>query len=192
MWEVEVGSRKLEIGSRKSEVGSGKSEVRSGKWEVRSGKWEVRSLTMQHWVSTVRNQKSGVRTLSSRKSEVWSMKSEVWSLKSEVGSRKTLLDFRTLLLTLQWHTGFCEETFDVNSSSNNAKYLKFNCQKVESTKNGKLRRSSGRFQTLIWRPGETLQTLESPGLSGRVESPVLWLWRRARKWKWGTVYNSTG
>ena len=99
-----------------------------------------RCITMQHWVSTVRNQKSGVRT-------------------SEIRSRKTLLGFRTLLLTLQWHTGVCEETFDVNSSSNNTKYLKFNCQKVESTRNGKLRRSSGRFQTLIWRPGETVQNL---------------------------------
>ena len=43
---------------------------------------------------------------------------------------------------------------------NIAKYLKFHCQKVESTRNGKLRRLSGRFQTLIWRPGETVQNLE--------------------------------
>ena len=28
------------------------------------------------------------------------------------------------------------------------KYLKFHCQKVESTRNGKLRRLSGRFQTV--------------------------------------------
>ena len=28
----------------------------------------------------------------------------------------------------------------------------------------------GDFQTLIWRPGETVQNLESPGLSGRVDS----------------------
>ena len=52
---------------------------------------------------------------------------------------------------------------------NIAQYLKFHCQKVESTRNGKLRRLSGRFQTLIWRPGETVQNLESPGLSGRVD-----------------------
>ena len=29
-------------------------------------------------------------------------------------------------------------------------------------------RLSRRFQTLIWRLGETVQNLESPGLSGRV------------------------
>ena len=47
-------------------------------------------------------------------------------------------------------TGVCEETFDVNSKnfSNIAKYLKFHCQNVESTRNGKLRRLSGRFQTI--------------------------------------------
>ena len=36
----------------------------------------------------------------------------------------------------------------VKNSSNKAKYLKFQCQKVESTRNGKLPRLSGRFQTL--------------------------------------------
>ena len=73
-------------------------------------------------------------------------------------------------------TGVCEETFDINSknSLNKAKYLKFHCQKVESTRNGKLHicRLSVRFQTLIWRPGEMGQNLESPGLSGRVDSPA--------------------
>ena len=44
---------------------------------------------------------------------------------------------------------------------------------VKSTRNGKLRWFFGRFQTLIWRPGETVQNLESPGLSGRVDSPGL-------------------
>ena len=58
-------------------------------------------------------------------------------------------------------------------SSNNAKYLKFHLQKVESTRNGKLRRLSERFQTLIWRPGDTVQNLESPGFPGRVDSPAL-------------------
>ena len=53
-----------------------------------------------------------------------------------------------------------------------SKYLKFHCQKVESTRNGKLRRLYGRFQTLIWKPGEMVQNLESPGLSGRGDSPV--------------------
>ena len=55
---------------------------------------------------------------------------------------------------------------------NVVQYLKFHCQKVESTRNGKLRRLSGRFQTLIWRPGEMVQNLESSRLSGRVDSPV--------------------
>ena len=30
-----------------------------------------------------------------------------------------------------------------------------------------------RFQTLIWRPGETVQNRASPGLSGRVDSTGL-------------------
>ena len=52
--------------------------------------------------------------------------------------------------------------------------MKFHCQKVESTRNGKLRRLSGRFQTLIWRPAETVQNLVSPRLSGRViDSPAI-------------------
>ena len=41
----------------------------------------------------------------------------------------------------------------------------------------KLQRLSGRFQTLIQRPGETVQNLESPGLSGRVDSPVQSYWK---------------
>ena len=67
-----------------------------------------------------------------------------------------------------WGNGQCQQ----KNSSKNAKYLKFHCQKVEYTRNGKLRQLSGRFQTLIWRPGETVQNLESPGLSGRIDSPV--------------------
>ena len=64
----------------------------------------------------------------------------------------------TLLLILQWHTGVCEETFDVNSKiAQTTQSLKLHCQKVDSTRNGKLRRLSGRFQTLIWRPGETVK-----------------------------------
>ena len=66
------------------------------------------------------------------------------------------------------------------NSSNNAKYLKFGWQKVESIRNCKLRQLSGRFQTLIWRPGETVQNLESSGLSGRVDSTAVRItpWRR--------------
>ena len=51
--------------------------------------------------------------------------------------------------------------------------MKFHYQKVESTTSGKLRQLSGRFQTLIWRPGETVQNLESHRLSGRVDGPVI-------------------
>ena len=41
------------------------------------------------------------------------------------------------------------------NSWNNAKYSKkFHCREVHSTRIGKLWRLSGRFQTLIWRPGE--------------------------------------
>ena len=39
-------------------------------------------------------------------------------------------------------------------------------------RNGKLRRLSGRFHTLIWSPEETVQNLESPRLSGRVDAFV--------------------
>ena len=38
----------------------------------------------------------------------------------------------TLLLKLQWHTRIYGETFHVNSSANNANYLKFYGQKVKS------------------------------------------------------------
>ena len=50
--------------------------------------------------------------------------------------------------------------------------MKFHRQKIDFTRNGKLQQLSGRFQTLIWRPGETVQNLESPELSGRVDSPA--------------------
>ena len=65
--------------------------------------------------------------------------------------------------------------FDVNSKIAQTKHLylkKFHCQKVDSTRNGKPWRLSMRFQTLTWRLGEMVQNLESPGLSGRVDSPV--------------------
>ena len=42
--------------------------------------------------------------------------------------------------------------------------------KVKCTKYCKIWQLSGRFQTLIWRPGETVQNRESPGLSGRNDS----------------------
>ena len=49
----------------------------------------------------------------------------------------------------------------------------FICQKVDSSRNGKPQRLSRRFQTLIWRPGETVKNLEPPGLSGRVDIPAV-------------------
>ena len=51
--------------------------------------------------------------------------------------------------------------FDVNSRI---------AQTMQS--NYQLLQLSGRFQTLIWRPGETVQNLESPESSGRVDSPA--------------------
>ena len=41
----------------------------------------------------------------------------------------------TLLVKVQWHTRIYEETFHVDSSSNNANCLKFYGRKVESTRN---------------------------------------------------------
>ena len=48
----------------------------------------------------------------------------------------------------------------------------FSCQRVESKTNSKLRQLSGRLQTSIWRPGETVQNVETPRLSGTVDSPA--------------------
>ena len=52
----------------------------------------------------------------------------------------------------------------------NAKYSKFYGRIVKSTRNGELCWLSGRFHTLILRSRDTVQTLESPGLSTRVDS----------------------
>ena len=59
-----------------------------------------------------------------------------------------------------YHTKVYGETFDVNS-------------KIAQTTQSLLLESwwiSGWFHTLIWRTGDTVQNLESPGLSGRVDS----------------------
>ena len=48
-------------------------------------------------------------------------------------------------------------------------------------RNRKRRRLSGRFQTLIWRPGETVRNLESPGSFGRVNVTA-----------WATLHFGTG
>ena len=70
------------------------------------------------------------------------------------------------------------------NSSNNAKYLKFHWQKVESTRNSELWQLSRRFQTLIWRPGEMVQNRESPGLYRRVDSTAgsCWDWLFDQVW----------
>ena len=79
------------------------------------------------------------------------------------------------LCYLQWHTGVCEEMFDVNSKITQTMqsiWKNFTVRKLSSTRNGKPWQLSARFQTLTWRLGEMVQNLESPGLSGRVDSPV--------------------
>ena len=97
-----------------------------------------------------------------------------------------------LLLIFQWHTGVYKETFNVNKIAKTkkqqqqkqkekikqnkmkwlkqCKILKCHCQRVKSTGNDKLWRLSGRFQALIWRLGDMVQNLESPGLTARVDS----------------------
>ena len=61
----------------------------------------------------------------------------------------------------------CEKFINSQTTKN---ILKFYWHKVESTRNCKLRQLSGRFQTLTWRQGETVQNQESPRLFGRVDS----------------------
>ena len=76
----------------------------------------------------------------------------------------------TLLLILQWHTRVCEETFNVNSKIT---------QTMQNIRNFIVRKSIYKkwkiFQTLIWRPGERVQNLESPGLYGRVDSTEMFV-----------------
>ena len=67
------------------------------------------------------------------------------------------------------HTRIYGETFHVNSSSNDRKHLKFYGWKLESTRNINFGWLSGRYQTLIWRPGE----LTALGLSLGKESPQI-------------------
>ena len=80
----------------------------------------------------------------------------------------------TFLLILKLHTGVCEETLNVN--------IKI-VQTMQNIWNFIVGKSSlqeianfpplfGRFHTLIWRLGDTVKKLESPGLSRRVESTV--------------------
>ena len=77
----------------------------------------------------------------------------------------------TLLLKLRWHTRIYEETFHVNSIQlKKRKIFEFLWLESRVYKKQQLWPLSGRYQTLIWRPGDTVQNLESPGLSGRVDS----------------------
>ena len=83
----------------------------------------------------------------------------------------------TLSLKFQWHTKVNEDTFHVDSSSNNAHFLKFYGWKVELARNGKLWQLSRRFQTLIWRLGgmvsQIIQNLGSPRLSRGVDRTAI-------------------
>ena len=47
-------------------------------------------------------------------------------------------------------------------------YLKLYCQKVDSTRNGKFRRLSGRFQILIWRPEKRFKIWSLPDYPGEL------------------------
>ena len=78
------------------------------------------------------------------------------------------------IVWIQWHSGVYEKTFHSHvkySSNSNCKIFKILWSGiVKSARNGKLWWLSGRFHTLILRSGDTVQTLESPGLSRRVDS----------------------
>ena len=69
------------------------------------------------------------------------------------------------------HTKVYEETFDVNSKIALAtqNIYKFLFGKSSVQLNGKFRWMSRRFHTLIWRLGDTVQNMESPGSSGRID-----------------------
>ena len=73
-------------------------------------------------------------------------------VKKEKRAKKMLLELKirpNWLTSHQSHYGLYYN-FILEFVSNNPKYLKkFHCQKVDSTRNGKLQRLSGRFQTLI-------------------------------------------
>ena len=57
------------------------------------------------------------------------------------------------MLKLQWHTRIYDETFHVDSSSNNVKYLKFMVGKSSLQEIATLA-IMGRYQSLIWRLGD--------------------------------------
>ena len=80
----------------------------------------------------------------------------------------------TLLLILKLHTRVCEETFNVNIKivQTMQNIWNFIVQKASLQEMANFQWLSGRFHTLIWRPGDTVQNLESPRLTRRVDSTV--------------------
>ena len=73
----------------------------------------------------------------------------------------------TLLLISKLHTGVCEEILNVNIKiiiiQTTQNIWNFIVGKLSLQEMANFRRLSGRFHTLIWRPGDTVQNLESPG-----------------------------
>ena len=68
----------------------------------------------------------------------------------------------TLLLILKLHTGVCDETFNVNIKivQTTQNVWNFIVGKSSLQEMANLRRLSGRFHTLIWSLGDTVQNLE--------------------------------
>ena len=80
--------------------------------------------------------------------------------------------YQSLLHILQRHTRFCEKMFDVNSKVDQIRQSIWNS--IVKKSNLQEMANFGDYPgdiRLIWRPGETVQNLESPRLSGRVDSP---------------------
>ena len=100
-----------------------------------------------------------------------------------------LVYFLPITLLWQWHVRVYKETFSVNIKIAQTMQNIWNsaCEQTAWLfgillseiqvywRNGKLRGLSGRFHTLIWRPGNTVQNLESPRLSRRVNSTDNWM-----------------
>ena len=66
----------------------------------------------------------------------------------------------------------------LNTTRNNATDFRFMCQKTESTTNRHKSRDQKKglklwtLQSYIWRPGDKVQNLDTPGLYGRADSPA--------------------
>ena len=76
------------------------------------------------------------------------------------------------IIILPWHVDAYEEMFDVNRKIAQTTQNTVNFWRV-SQRNGTLQGLSRRFHTLIWRPGDMVQNLESPRLSRRDDSTVM-------------------